>query len=711
MSKMNDNEITEAAISKLEDLAADLDTGLELTAAMTLEAVEEDLRRIGLDPDQGLPREIKQIVSKNRSSRDIPNTRTLRPSRALKPVYSIQALGRTTLEMFYVLFTKLWTPVQLLLAAGGLILTIYYGNALRLSLLESQRSVGLTLAAKLEPTRNTEQGIAAFLLSNLRDDWAKAEYLNVPELNSIFQEIDAKVQKEAERAKLKTITKRSGAPAGTSQRASPDITEIIDKLNLSVINRSGSTESWQTAIASIRKESFMMVPATSLRRKTLDESPLEANDQSRLAAVLEHNPEILFDLNLASELEPIMRRMDNASGAQLTIIQTYFITESGVFLIRANGVKDQGQYYGEEFKPYIQYMDRPYFWRAVDIKPGQRKNTPFDYGTKPYLDLGGNGFVVTFSKKFDLPNQRAGVLCVDAKSPDYVTGEVKEYMKSLGADVSDFYWIENKGIEPSPLPSQFSWFNDQLNESQEARSQVLGNIAIEPAKTSPSQSGSAAEGVVRFTMPVATGEYGDGIKRTKLLRVEFDSAKIQKNLIKNLVFFVAGIILVIAVTWSLFWNYAALKREMRNVLEKMTMVMQGASTPFVWLNEKNEFVQVNNSMLSVIGYRNIEELKKHSPTFRGLVTASTQPTYDEILEISGAGQEIGEYEIDVITKTGKVLHVRAQGERIPYHTWWRKSGLPHRFGIFVEVIEPMPSAVIEPIIGKPNPPKAGRARQ
>lgn len=686
MSEMSDKESAASAISKLEELAADLDVSLEMTAGMSLEAVEEDLRRMGLDPNQGLPREIKQLISRNVAKRAAPNTSTVHASQVLEQSGSINALGWVTLNSLFALFTKLRVPAQLLLGAAGLTVALYYGNTLRFSLLDTNRSVAMALATKSEPMRTTGQGISTFLLSGVQEDWAKTEYLNLPELNSILQDINAKVQEVAAGEKSEEAGRRTGSRGVLPQATPPTVTGVINRLNLKVVN-TGSTEPWRTAITSTRKESFMVVPAMSLRRKTLEEPPLAPNDPSRLAAVLEHNPEILFDLNLASELEPIMRRMDNASGERLTIAQTYFITEAGVFLIRANGVKDQGDYYKDEFQPYTQYLDQSYFWGAVDSRP--RQFTPFDYVTKPYLDFGGNGFVVTFSKKFDLPNQRVGVLCVDAKLPDEVTDEIEKHLKSLGAQVSEFYWSENKGIEPGkqgPLPPGFDWFSDLLNKSFEARSQVLGTIATEPPITSSALPRGEADDVVRFTVPVSSGEYGEGIKRIRLLSVEFDSAKIQKNLIRNLVFFTAGIILMIVATWSLFRDYIALKRESRNTLEKMTMLMRDASTPFLWLNEKNEFVKVNKSMLEVLGCMNLEELRKHSPTFRGLLTVEAQSRYEEILKISAAGQETWEYEIDVITKTGKVLHIRAYGERIPYPSWWRRS-VPHRFGIFVEVVE------------------------
>jgi PAS domain-containing protein len=607
-----------------------------------------------------------------------------------KSIDSFQRLGWQTLRQLYGMFSKLWTPVQLLLAAVGLAVAVYYGNALRLSLLNTHASVAMALAAKLEPNRTIDQGVSAFLLSGIKDDWTKPENLNIPVLNPILQELNSKVQEEAAKAISESAGESNAANKGSSDSASSAVRRTIEKLDLKV-DHTGSPrpwQTWQTAIVSRRENFFMVVPDMSLRRKDLDEPPLGGNtpgDQSRLVAALKHNPEILFDLNLASELEPIMRKLDTGGSERLTIVQTYFITESGVFLIRANGVTDHARYYGREFQPYTQYMDRPYFWGAVDLK--DNKYTPFDYATKPYLDLGGHGFVVTFSKKFDLPNRRVGVLCVDAKLPEEVTGEVMKHIESLGATVSDFYWVENKGLEPGtdgPLPPEFSWFEDQLRKSREARSLVLGTIATEPSKASPSESRT-----VRFTVPIASSDYESGYKKTRLLRVEFDSSSVLKRLTKSLALFTAGIILVIAVTWSLFWDYTVLKREMSNVLEKMSIVMRDASTPFVWLNERNEFVKVNRAMLKLLGHENIEELRKQSPTFKGLVTDETQPIYDGVLKVSGTGKETGEYKISIITKSGKVLHVRAHGERIPYPTWLRR-GLPHRFGIFVEVIESDP---------------------
>ena len=602
----------------------------------------------------------------------------------IPPSDSPVELGQRLFREFFVVFSKLWIPVQLALAVVGLVTAIYYGSALRRSLLHAHRSVATIFAAKLEPTRNVDQGILAFVLSGVKDDWAKVDHLNPRELTLILDEIESKVRKSADKA-ARQRTLRAG--------------DVIDKLGLEVIPKESTEprQNWQAAIVSQRKESFITVPALSLRRKSINDLDLEGagpNRRARLIAVLEHNPEILFDLELAAELELTMRRLDKASGDKVTVVQTYFLTESGVFLIRASGVTDQGTYYSNQFKPYTQHLDRPYFWKAVDGEP--RKPTPFDYGTKPYLDLGGNGFVVTFSKKYDLPNRRVGVLCVDAKLPDEVTGEIKKHLQDLGAKVSDFSWQANTGVESStgPLPEEFSWFELQMRKINDAQSEVAGRIATEPTSKSPTQTLEGGD-VVRFTVPVGSHEYEKGIKKTRFLGVEFNPNSILKNLTTNLALFTGGITLVIGVTFSLFWDYTRLKREMSNVLEKMANVMRDAATPFVWLDEKNEFVKVNRSMLMLLGHRNIDELKRQSPTFRGLVTDETQHIYDVVLETSGAGEETGEYKISIITKSGEVLDVRAHGERIPYPTWWRR-GLPHRFGIFVEVTQPSNSPQAEP---------------
>lgn len=615
------------------------------------------------------------------------NSKDVGEELGLKQAGGLTSVAWRVVEMLYGQFTRLWTPAQFLLAVGGLVIALFFGRELLHSLLISQNGVAKALEAQPEPTRSDNPGILAILLSHLKDDWSDPKKLNVEEVKAVLDEANATVS--------------AVAGSGTSQagivKVSEEVSKVANDLNL-ITESMGKDERWQTAVTSMRKKSFVMVPAIEFQDNKPGEPPLDLNTRTGMEQALRSNHEILFDLRLASALEPTMGKMERASSKLLTVVQTYLITESGVFMILAPGVKDHGQYYRGEFRPYTQYKDRMYFWRALDNSQRKITPSPFDYASKPYLDLGGNGLVVTFSKKLTLPNKRVGVLCVDAKLPDYVTKEIEENLESLGAEVSDFYWSAGKRedsgkltpgtVEPGERglpPKGFEWFTEALNKSSAARSELLGSIATSPHQETPQSQGRVAD-VVRFTVPVGSVEYGEGIKRTRLLWVKFDSASILWTLTMNLMLFSGGIVLMLVVTWNLFRDYTILKREMSNVLEKMSKVMRDAPTPFVWLDENNEFHAVNRRMLQVLEYENIEELRKQTPTFRGLITDATQATYDAVLASSAAGQETDEYEIEVLTKTGKVLRVRAHGERIPYPTLWRR-GIPHRFGIFVEVTD------------------------
>src|SRR5215213_2779680 len=225
MSKISNEELTGLAISKLEELAADRDTSVELTAGMPLEAVEEDLRQMGLDPNKGLPQEIKQIISKNVRKQHVTNASTLYGSQALKRSGNIYALGRATLKTLYSLFPRPWAPIQLLLAGVGLAMALYYGYALMFSLINTHRSVAMMLTGRLESAGNADQGISVLLLSSVKDDWAKPEYLNVRDLNSVLQDINAKVREVDAREKSEEAVRRNGGREGTHK----SITDLINQ--------------------------------------------------------------------------------------------------------------------------------------------------------------------------------------------------------------------------------------------------------------------------------------------------------------------------------------------------------------------------------------------------------------------------------------------------------------------------------------------------
>lgn len=558
------------------------------------------------------------------------------------------------LQLSQRLLRKLSPVLHIFLLIVSLSIASIYGYRLRDRLINSQEGVGNALQSKLEPTSHSHGGVSALVLSGLKVP-APGNKDYSDKLKSTFSDIDKKTEEVINDAK-------SLGPEKVSQSLSLEV--------------SGTGSSWQKVITRTQvTDAFLMVPAISVRKPDLTDPPL---DNQHLNEVLVHNPEVLADLYVASNIAPLIKELDGLTVQSLPIVQTYFISEAGVILLRQSNVEDNVNYYQGQFPPFTLFMDRSYFRGAMS---NNLTYEYFNYRTAPYIDAGGNGIIITYSRKIKLVNQRVGIICVDVKLPAAVD-EMKKHLVSLGADVGEFSWIIGKGRE-GELPRDFGWFEDQLRgQSAEDQSRFLGAIAVESDYHSPAGTEDRA-GVISFTIPTGSVVWDKGGRKTTLLWARVDFASSRKALTADLIWFSVGIVMLVLVSSNIFHDYTVLRREMSKVLKKMSQVMYEAATPFAWTNEKGEFIKANASLIKLLGYTNEEELKLHSPTFRGLITAETQRAYDEVISKSAAGGETGKYEVDIKTKGGEELHVVIHGERIPYPTFWRR-GLPHRFGVFLE---------------------------
>lgn len=583
------------------------------------------------------------------------------------------------LQLIHKLLRTLSPFIQILMALIGLGIAGYYGSKLTDRFNNSQENVARALEARLVTTAYAHRGVTAFLLADIDKTLSTMNGYG-PELEKVFNEVSKAISKSPK--DLENFDPKNA-----------------DSLHLMVNVDSASTSeseldlipNWKKAITNSEQDMdtmFLMVPAISLRRvNPVYDSKTKTNHvnlvyeplrSKNLTEVLKYNPEVAFDLMIASDIKSCFMNLNQILAQSLDPVQTYFISESGVILLQKSFAKSK--FYSRKFPRYTLFMDRTYFWGAIDPQPGEknRDNAPFDYQTDPYIDLGGNGVVKTYSKKVELPNHRVGVICVDVHLPEGSVNEIKHRLNVLGANVQDFHWETRPGTygnKVEEIPPGFGWVENRLKAQYDEQSRLLGAIAFE------SDYDSQKKEVIRFTVPVGSDEF-DEKRITHLLLVSFDFARIRRSILLDSLGFLFGIGLLVLVTWNVFYDYNKLKREMNKVLENMSQVMYEAATPFVWLNEKNQFHKVNLSFLEVVGCKNDKELKEHAPTFRDLVTGETQPQYDEILAQSAKGEKTGQYEIDIIKKNGEVKHIVAHGERIPYPTFWRR-GLPHRFGVIL----------------------------
>jgi PAS domain-containing protein len=586
------------------------------------------------------------------------------------------------LQLVHNLLRKLSPLVQVLMALIGLGIAGYFGNSLTNRLNNNQENVARALEARLVSTAYPHRGVTAFLLADL-DSTLRLDSSYSPELKSALDLID--------------VALKDSAKNFTPEKAIASLTLTVNNIDhtLSSKSVSDSSPSWKKAVTNSDKEmetNFLMVPAISLRRVNPVYDPktktnrvtlaYESLNNENLKDVLKYNPEVVFDLQVPLAIEQHFKTLDQIPIQSLFPVQTYFISESGVIFLQASSGKAKPMSYSQKFPRYTLFMDRTYFWGAIDPKAEPKsENGPFDYKTGPYIDLGGNGLVKTYSKKVELPNNRVGVICVDVKLPTASAKEIEKRLSVLGANIDEFSWITSPGglgARESNVHDGFEWVEAQLTAQSEEQSRLLGAVAFESDYDYALQKRDK----IRFTVPVGSEPTPEGRTRTKLLLVTFDFNRIRRGILVDSFGFLLGIGLLVLVTWNALYDYNKLKREMNKVLENMSQVMYEAATPFAWLNEKNQFHKVNLSFLEAVGCKNDKELKQHAPTFRDLVTGETQPVYEEILSQSARGERTGRYEIDIIKKNGEVMHMLVHGERIPYPTFWRR-GLPHRFGVFL----------------------------
>lgn len=622
----------------------------------------------------------------------MPNTSPEANDQEIKvPENKVQALGAA-----YKLFSKLPLSTQLLLAAVGLLAAIYFGWRLGKTLFDDQENLKRTLAATIVSTAYPHRGVTAFLVAELDKELPTDSASNsqlkaaVDAIQSDIQQLTASAAKKPKR--LEPTVRPGGRDAATTKPAvadqqSFDPAAVFEFLQLAVHDKPNvrprdENSTWKKAVISKtmkEKGAYLMVPAITLRQAEVDDSVLK---DDKLREVFQNNKEVLFDFYVASRIDDKLRALGDLKNQPLTVVQAYFISESGVILLRA---LPYDMSYDQTFPTNTLFMDRLYFWGAIDTDSfRQKKDTgPLDFQSAPYIDLGGNGVVKTYSERVDLPNHRSGVVCVDVQLPDALN-QIKERLTDMGAQVKESYYtsgtdhLQASGGED--YLRDFQWVNTQIRN--QALSRITGAVAFQSDFPDAPQ-----DGVVRFTIPIQSTVANDKTTVTKLLLVSFDFGSIKFRLVCYTIGFVAGILLPVFVLTNLLLRFDFLRREMNQVLEHMSKVMEEAATPFVWLNGENQFLKVNNSFLKMVGDLNDTELKARAPTFRDLITAETQPTYDAILEQSRRGEPTPKYRIDIIREDREVIKVWAHGERIPYPTLGKRRPA-HRFGVFL----PWPAA-------------------
>lgn len=541
------------------------------------------------------------------------------------------------------------------LALIGLALAAYFGIEWTKSSSAISRLMNITLTGQVETSGQPYKGLEAFLLSQLRPQSMSSSEDTLHAFNEIKVAFTRLLQ-------------------GSASIGSQQIRLVIYP------SRGGTPPVRDQYITNGPQNFFLFVPGIVFPHpfgRDLTIQDLHATENS--------SDQLKRDIALANSIGPLLSKLDGNTIGEDRILQSYFIAETGVTVLRNNQRMEQHNFYTGQFKSSRFFPERPYFWGAFESTTAIHG---FDYMSDPYVDLGGNGLVETHCDRLSSPEENAPayVLCVDTAVSQGVVTTMRDRIRQLGGEsqlIDCQASPDTHKCSPAnpskPQKEGLDWLVSDLQDAAQRNdySSVFGQIIL--SRTSLIPNANALE----FTVPVhVTLSEDEKSRDAMMLWAVIDLNQLRKSLRNKATLTGFGIALFLVTIVNLFQDYKSGVRAPKELMARVARVMEEAPTPFAWFDDKNQFVKANDSFIRFLEFDNFQDLVEDRRTFRHILTDASQRLYDGILKRSKQGEEIGSYDITVITKTGKQYLVTAHGERVPIPGLYWKT-LPFRFGVFL----------------------------
>jgi len=542
--------------------------------------------------------------------------------------------------------------VQIALATLALLVGIWYGNR----------------------WRETAKSLSELLISTLgsRSDMAAQPYTGFETyLLSIFPRAD-------QHTKVPQDVQESLARIASVRPLETYISAIVIA-NASTNGELSSHSQYLTL--SDTTNAFLFAPGNLLPRKYTAPPALSEEDKQ---VFLASGNQLAYDIRTAAALQPNLREFDSKTIDNRQILQSYFLTESGVLIIRKSGTDQQQQYYQGLLPAYRFHPERNYFWPTVEHVGPQDE---FDFVSEAYIDSTGNGPVRTYCKRISKIPARA--VCLDISLWNGNEGVLVQRIKLLNEKPYQIdCTVSDQGEDckfPPPAPpnhdSSLPWLKEEIVKAKaDGRlAQVFGRVVMRPCE------GTACDSqIIEVAVPIYSNLQAN-IRTSHLYWARINLQSVQQAASRNA--FVAAVSLSTFVLLVCFLgiDYRSKNKQQKEVLKSVCRVMEEAPTPFAWTDEHNEFVYANRAFTAALQYDNLDDLKKVSEgrkrTFRELLTVDSLKTYDDILKNSQEGKSTDPYDASFVGKGGRKIRARVYGERVPF-PGFTLTTLPHRFGVF-----------------------------
>ena len=520
------------------------------------------------------------------------------------------------------------SPKGLRIAAVALLLVCVGATAAWwTSMADLQHELFQALGSRTEGTPQPQKGLEAFIVSSVSDSIerslasqsVRAEYFDA--VNSLAKH-------------LQDSTKAFKAIKFLSDDKNRDY-----KNKLTVVTKNGDrlSEKYLTDDGG----GFLFLPATIVRLGTEEatppqnqpakgESPVPSDSALKLA--MTQSPQLLRDVVVSGQYGADICGLngeDVLAGPAGIVdprpIQSYYITSSGVMRICQGNVTDQRKWYQKQFSPTRFFPDRPYFRATFERGQGAAASTIDKdfHRTPPYLDLGGNGVVITLCKPVINDSSEQSIVCIDLKLKGTAVDEIKTTIVSLGGwaewinckpDASRIYCDENRLPETIRDAIQATG-NKYLETGKENLSDFFGQIQkLDPEQvTLPARTFwqklrhgfQKRDERLMFAVPVAQTESGGG----KLLYCEIDlvAAAFSQSLKAGVA--IGSFLCLLSILMAIFGDYYLRLQQQEVAFERVDQVMEFSPVGYVRLNENDHLVAYNQRFVDLLGYKSRDEAK------------------------------------------------------------------------------------------------------
>jgi PAS domain S-box-containing protein len=593
-------------------------------------------------------------------------------------------------------------PVALLLAVGLLavsvtLTTIYWRRSG-----EYEHIVRSTLEDQSVPTPQTYKGIDAFIMSN------------VP------RGLDEALKKEALSTrftpKVTSLLERFTAFASGQRPEALALRLIQDQQHRRVITNTTNTNG------------FLFLPVQILRTPTLLPVLQEANlDNDAIRAALGGDPELLRDVELAEFIAPQLKSFLGTSlsqglgeGAgfspasphrylQMTPRQVYFITKNGV--LRIINSNEQPSVYEFQFPASTFFPSRPYFWPAFEEKRFTTKlpeEIPklvgdYFYVSRPYMDLGGNGIVMTLVRGIQVAGLPQSAICLDLSFhqerslSNTLTDRVQRLegqTLTVTCKVPPTGTVDcanddvlrsgaHNGVKSDLTIAMERFFQGKIESDQ--RSDVFGSIQRLNSPMSDS---------MHISVPIEETAAGETqVGRFLLFSLDLSAYRRRTSFLAFAASTTFGMMTVLlAYLWA---SLARRQREFEDAFSRVANVMCFAPTPYARLDSQDRIRDMNPAFVELLGFTP-DELKRVK--FEDLCSERSKEKYAKVQQKRQAGKPVEPYTLHLNTKSSGQIEVSVVSAAIPGDTL---DSLPQTFGILLRDAIPL-GGTLPFVVGRPR---------